>query len=189
MKRLFDFTASFCSILALSPLFFVVSILIKISSNGPVLYKQARTGLNGKIFYIYKFRSMKIHDESIYLQTQKNDSRITSIGSFIRRTSIDELPQLINIIRGEMSIVGPRPHAIQIDEKYKKKFPNYFDRYSVRPGLTGLAQISGYRGGDDYEHMNLRTIKDLEYIKERNFMYDLKIIILTIPSLFKKDIY
>ncbi len=189
MKRLFDFCSSIFVIFLMFPLFLIISILIKIETKGPVLYRQKRNGKNMKVFFMYKFRSMRLHDESIYIQTKEDDDRITNIGKFLRKTSLDELPQLINITKGEMSVVGPRPHAIAIDNKYQSKFNNYEKRYNVRPGLTGLAQINGFRGGDDFESMKKRTQFDLIYVANNSLAGDLLIILKTIPSLFNKGIY
>lgn len=189
MKRLFDILVSSFSLLFFSPIFLIIFLLVRFESKGSAIFKQVRNGKNMKTFHMYKFRSMKIHDESEYVQTKINDSRVTKIGSFLRKTSIDELPQLINILKGDMSLVGPRPHAIAIDDKYRSKFKNYEKRYNVKPGLTGLAQIKGFRGGDDFESMNKRTKYDLYYVENNSLLGDLVIIIKTIPSLFKKGIY
>ena len=189
MKRLFDIVSSSLVLIVLFPLLLIIATLIKIESKGPILYKQKRNGRNWNVFLMYKFRSMKLHDESIYVQTKKNDSRITRIGRFLRKTSLDELPQLINIIKGEMSVVGPRPHAPAFDDKFVQIIENYEKRYNVKPGLTGLAQIKGYRGGEDIEGMKMRAKYDLEYINRNNFLIDIKIILLTLPSLLKKGIY
>ena len=189
MKRLFDIVSSSLVLVVAAPLILIIAILIKIESKGPVLYKQLRNGENMNAFLMYKFRSMKLHDESVYIQTKENDTRITLIGKFLRKTSLDELPQLINIIRGEMSVVGPRPHALAIDKKFAPIIENYQKRYNVKPGLTGLAQIKGYRGGDDLKEMKMRTKYDLEYVDRNNFLIDIKIIFLTLPSLLNKGIY
>ena len=189
MKRLFDVLSSALVMIIIFPIALAICLLIKVESKGPIFYKQKRNGKNMKVFMMYKFRSMKLHDESTYEQTKENDPRITKIGKFLRKTSMDELPQLINIIRGEMSVVGPRPHALAIDNKYCSKFLNYERRYSVRPGLTGLAQIKGFRGGDDFESMKKRTEYDLMYVSNNSFSGDLIIILKTIPSLFRMGIY
>tara|TARA_X000000950_G_C13786282_1_gene607396 strand:+ start:644 stop:1213 length:570 start_codon:yes stop_codon:yes gene_type:complete len=189
MKRLFDVLSSALVMIIIMPIALIICVLIKAESKGPIFYKQKRNGKNMKAFMMYKFRSMKLHDETTYVQTEVNDPRITKIGKFLRKTSLDELPQLINIIRGEMSVVGPRPHALEIDNKYCSKFPNYKKRYSVKPGLTGLAQINGFRGGDDFESMKKRTEFDLVYMSKNSLIGDLIIIFKTIPSLFTKGIY
>lgn len=189
MKRLFDLVSSTLVLILTLPFTLIICAFIKLESRGPVLYRQTRNGKNMVVFSMYKFRSMKLHDESHYIQTKINDPRITKVGSFLRKTSLDELPQLINIIKGDMSVVGPRPHAIAIDDKYREKISNYEKRYEVSPGLTGLAQINGFRGGDDFESMKKRTEFDLIYINDNSLIMDLIIISKTIPSLFKKGIY
>ena len=189
MKRLFDITSSTLVLIITLPLTLIICICIKLESKGPIFYKQDRNGKNLIVFSMYKFRSMRSHDESFYIQTKVNDPRITKVGVLLRKTSLDELPQLINIIKGDMSVVGPRPHAIEIDNKYRTKISNYEKRYDVTPGLTGLAQINGFRGGDDLENMKKRTEFDLKYTEENSLIEDLIIIFKTIPSLFRKGIY
>lgn len=187
-KRIFDIVASLTGIVLLSPLFVIIFIAIKLDSPGPIFFSQKRNGLNGKIFKMYKFRSMVPDAEqrlkelehknevSGHMFKMKDDPRITRVGKFIRKTSIDELPQLFNVLKGDMSIVGPRPPIIKEVEKYD---PWHCLRLSVKPGLTGLWQISG-RNDIGFEEM-IRL--DLKYIRERNFWYDLKIILKTIPVL------
>ena len=157
----------------------MIYILVVTSSKGPGIYSQDRVGLNGKIFKMYKFRSMKIHDENEYVQTVKNDSRVTKIGKFIRRSSIDELPQLFNVLWGDMSLVGPRPAAIALNSKYRAIVKNFMSRHKVKPGMSGLAQIKGYRGGDDIEDVKKRLSFDLEYLSKWSLYLDLKILVLT----------
>lgn len=187
-KRAFDIVASLFGILLLSPVLVIVSIVIKLDSKGPVLFSQKRNGFKGKVFEMYKFRSMVTNAEAIlkdlehknevsgHMFKMKNDPRITKVGKFIRKTSIDELPQLFNVLKGDMSIVGPRPPIIREVQKYDS-WHNL--RLSVRPGLTGLWQVSG-RNNIGFEEM-IRL--DLKYIRERSFWYDLKIILKTIPVL------
>ena len=189
LKRYFDFFVSLMCILIFLPLMVVISLLIKFESRGPVFYTQNRSGLNGKNFKMIKFRSMKLHDESEYKQTTKHDDRITSIGKFIRKYSIDELPQLINVLKGDMSLVGPRPHAVEINQKYQDKIDKYMARHKVKPGMTGLAQIKGYRGGDDLDSMKKRTFYDLEYINKWSLFFDIKILAKTPFALFNDDIF
>ena len=179
LKRIGDFFISLFLIIALSPLLVLVSALVVSSSKGSAIYTQNRVGLNGKIFKMYKFRSMKIHDEIKYVQTVKNDTRITAIGKLIRRTSIDELPQLFNVLSGDMSLVGPRPVAIALNSKYCSNIKNFNSRHKVKPGMSGLAQINGYRGGDDNEHVKQRLTFDLEYISKWSLLLDLKILVIT----------
>ncbi|MFZ5986937.1 MAG: sugar transferase [Bacillota bacterium] len=187
-KRLFDIAASFAALVILSPLFIITAIVVKLNSRGPVFFAQERNGLRGKIFKMYKFRSMVVNAESLLKQLEgknevkgpmfkiKDDPRITRVGRFIRKTSIDELPQLLNILKGDMSFVGPRPPIAREVVKYGS-WHNL--RLSVRPGLTGLWQVSGRNDLGFDEMVNL----DLKYIRERSFIYDLKIILKTIPVL------
>ena len=189
MKRLIDFFGAFLIIVILMPVLLLVSVAIKFSSAGPIFFHQKRQGLNGQVFKMLKFRSMKLHDDSSYVQTQMNDTRITKIGGFLRKYSIDELPQLINVLRGDMSLVGPRPHALDINKKYKKTINKFMSRHKVRPGMTGLAQVKGYRGGDNLEDMKMRTFYDLKYINSWSLFLDIKILLKTIPALFEEKAY
>ncbi|HJV51813.1 MAG TPA: undecaprenyl-phosphate glucose phosphotransferase [Noviherbaspirillum sp.] len=182
-KEAFDRLFALAALVLLAPLFAVVAIAIKCSSPGPVFYRQERHGLNGRTFMIYKFRSMKIHQEAdsgTVTQATRHDSRITAIGHFIRRTSIDELPQFINVLKGEMSVVGPRPHAVQHNELYGELLEGYMQRHRVKPGITGWAQIHGLRGETDtVEKMAARVKFDIQYIQDWCFWLDLKIILWT----------
>jgi len=192
MKRIFDITFSLCALIILSPLFIIVAIAIKIDSKGPVFFIQKRCKFNGEVFNIYKFRSMvanapemqkeleKINEVKGAMFKSKKDPRVTRVGKFIRKTSIDELPQLINVLKGEMSIVGPRPPIVEETERYDKW---HYLRLSVKPGLTGLWQVKG-RSTVGFEEM---VRLDLKYIRERSFLYDLKIILKTLPVLFGDD--
>ena len=188
-KRLFDIIVSLFLIILLSPLFVFIYFMVIISSRGPGIYTQEREGQYGKKFKMYKFRSMKIHDETIYKQTSKADERITKIGKIIRKYSIDELPQLFNVLIGNMSLVGPRPHAIAINNKYKEQIIRFMFRHKVKPGMTGLAQIKGFRGGDNLDEMRSRTKYDIEYIETWSPFMDLKILANTIPAILKQDVY
>jgi putative colanic acid biosynthesis UDP-glucose lipid carrier transferase len=161
-------------------LFLTLAIIIKITSPGPVFFQQTRLGMNGKLIKIYKFRSMKNHIQNkCYLeQATRHDSRITPIGKFIRRTSLDELPQFFNVLKGEMSVVGPRPHALQHNELFKDKVSLYMQRHRVKPGITGWAQIHGLRGETDtQEKMERRVEFDIHYIRHWSLWMDLKIIL------------
>lgn len=191
-KRCFDILIAVGALIILSPLYIVTALLVKAESRGPVFFKQERTGLNGKIFLIYKFRSMRLHqnEAEIIKQASKNDARITKVGKFIRRASIDELPQFINVLLGDMSVVGPRPHAVSHDEYYASLIKNYADRQLVKPGITGLAQVNGYRGETDtLEKMKKRVAMDIEYIRGANLILDIKIVLLTPIRLFSKNAY
>jgi putative colanic acid biosynthesis UDP-glucose lipid carrier transferase len=179
LKELFDKIFALIALILLLPLFIVLAIAIKLSSPGPVFFRQPRLGLNGKRFDVYKFRSMKPHKEfnGKITQATRDDPRITPIGRFIRRTSLDELPQFINVLIGDMSVVGPRPHAIQHNNLYKNKVAMYMQRHRVKPGITGWAQINGCRGETDTdEKMQRRVAYDLQYIKNWSFWMDVKII-------------
>ena len=182
-KEIFDRAFALCVLLALSPLLLALAVLIKRSSPGPVLFRQPRLGLNGRRFHVYKFRSMKLHREhgDTVTQATRDDPRITPIGRFMRRTSLDELPQFLNVLRGEMSVVGPRPHALPHNDLYKDKLVMYMQRHRVKPGITGWAQIHGYRGETDTEEKMARRVSyDLHYIRHWSFWMDLKIILWTV---------
>jgi putative colanic acid biosynthesis UDP-glucose lipid carrier transferase len=178
LKELFDKAFALVALILLAPLFLVIAIAIKLSSPGPVFFKQPRLGLNGRQFSVYKFRSMKMHEEQGKVtQATKDDPRVTPIGHFLRRTSLDELPQFLNVLKGEMSVVGPRPHALQHNEIYKDLLELYMLRHRVKPGITGWAQIHGYRGETDtVEKMAKRVQFDLHYIQNWSLWMDLKII-------------
>lgn len=183
MKICYDYVIASIALVLLSPILLTIALLIKMTSEGPVLFEQYRQGINGKPFKIYKFRSMRLHEEKKgdLVQATAGDPRITTVGRFIRRTSLDELPQLINILKGEMSLVGPRPHAIQHNEIYKGRISYYLGRHRVKPGLTGLAQIHGFRGETDTDFkMEMRVKYDIEYIQNWSVFLDLKILFLTI---------
>ena len=161
----------------------VIGIAIKLTSRGPIMFRQQRYGWNGEVIWVYKFRSMVVHREADFQvsQASKNDKRVTPLGAFLRRTSLDELPQFINVLQGRMSIVGPRPHAVVHNEYYKDLVPGYMLRHKVKPGITGWAQISGFRGETDtIEKMEKRVACDLYYIENLSVWLDLKIIVLTV---------
>lgn len=181
IKDVFDRVFATVALILLLPLFIVVAVCIKTTSPGPVFFKQPRLGLNGKKFNVYKFRTMKVHQEhGRVTQATKNDPRITPIGGFLRRTSLDELPQFINVLLGDMSVVGPRPHALQHNEMYKDLLEMYMLRHRVKPGITGWAQIHGHRGETDtVDKMATRVQFDLHYIQNWSLGMDLRIIIWT----------
>ncbi|HVE08256.1 MAG TPA: undecaprenyl-phosphate glucose phosphotransferase [Paraburkholderia sp.] len=181
-KRVFDRLFALGALTALSPLMLVIALLVKLSSPGPVFFRQKRKGIDGHEFEIYKFRSMKMHKEEHGKVTQatRRDPRITPVGAFLRRTSLDELPQFINVLKGEMSVVGPRPHALEHDDIYKDLVRGYMHRYRIKPGITGWAQINGYRGETDrIEKMMGRVKLDLYYMQHWTFWLDMKIVVLT----------
>lgn len=181
IKDIFDRAFAIVALFLLLPLFIVIAILVKRSSPGPVFFKQPRLGLNGRKFNVYKFRTMKLHQEhGTVTQATKNDPRITPIGAFLRRTSLDELPQFINVLLGDMSVVGPRPHALQHNEMYKDLLETYMLRHRVKPGITGWAQIHGHRGETDtVDKMAARVEFDLHYIQHWSLWMDVRIIIWT----------
>jgi putative colanic acid biosynthesis UDP-glucose lipid carrier transferase len=171
------------------PLLLLIAILVKLSSPGPVIFKQRRYGLDGQEIGVYKFRTMTvIEDGASIRQASKTDSRITRIGGILRRTSLDELPQLINVLQGRMSLVGPRPHAVAHNEEYRKLIKGYMVRHKVLPGITGLAQVNGCRGETaQLEEMEARVNYDLDYLRRWTPMLDIKIILLTALKLFRDD--
>lgn len=186
LKGALDRSVALVSLVLLAPFFAVVALAIRIESRGPVFFRQPRGGQNGRAFYIFKFRSMAV-DASIQ-QATRNDPRVTRVGAFIRKTSIDELPQLINILRGDMSFVGPRPHAIAHDDAYASQVPEYSKRYLVKPGLTGWAQINRARGETEtVDKMARRVHLDIEYIRNWTFWLDLRILVLTPLALITSD--
>ena len=181
VKDSFDKVFSMVMLVLMTPLFIVIAIGIKWSSPGPVFFRQPRHGLNGRKFNVYKFRTMKLHDEhGTVIQATQHDARVTPLGHFLRRTSLDELPQFFNVLIGDMSVVGPRPHALQHNELYKDQVETYMLRHRVKPGITGWAQIHGYRGETDtLEKMAKRVQFDLYYIKNWSLWMDLQIILWT----------
>ena len=182
IKRAEDLVIGFLITLMISPLLIFVAIWVKLSSPGKVIFKQRRYGFNGEEIFVWKFRSMTVSEDGPNIpQAQKNDPRVTKFGEFLRRTSLDELPQFINVLQGRMSIVGPRPHAVAHNEYYRKLIPGYMLRHKVRPGITGWAQVSGWRGETDtLEKMQKRVEFDLAYIRDWSFWLDMKIIFMTI---------
>lgn len=183
-KRLFDVCFSLFVIIGLlSWMLPILALIIKLNSRGPVFFKQKRTGINNKTFYCYKFRSMCTNQQADTQQSRQGDIRITSIGHFLRRTSIDELPQFFNVLMGNMSIVGPRPHMLQHTDKYSALIDDYLIRHFVKPGITGWAQVNGYRGEtDELWKMEKRVKLDMEYVENWTFLWDLHIIWLTVFS-------
>lgn len=178
-KRAVDIAGAFCGLILISPLFLIVSVLIKATSRGPVIFSQERVGQHNRIFKMYKFRTMRIQEDSEEKKgwTTRDDPRVTKIGRLLRRTSIDELPQLFNILIGNMSLVGPRPERPQYVEKFREEIPRYMIKHQVRPGLTGWAQINGYRGDTS---IRKRIEYDIYYIENWSMGFDIKIMFLTI---------
>lgn len=182
LKRLEDIIVSSLILILIAPVLLTISCAVKISSPGPIIFRQTRYGIDGKPIVVWKFRTMNVmENDSSVLQATKNDVRITKLGRFLRRTSLDELPQFFNVLTGDMSIVGPRPHAVAHNEQYRSLIEGYMLRHKVKPGITGWAQINGWRGETDtLDKMKKRVEYDLEYIREWSILFDLKIIFLTI---------
>jgi putative colanic acid biosynthesis UDP-glucose lipid carrier transferase len=187
VKRAVDLVIAGTALILLLPLFLVTAVAIKLDSPGPIIFRQRRCGFNRRQFYILKFRTMFVQEDSATIvPAQPNDRRVTRVGNWLRRTSIDELPQLFNVLRGTMSIVGPRPHAVAHDNQFDKLVSNYAYRQHVNPGLTGWAQVNGYRG-------ELRTVADIEqrvkfdlwYIDNWSIAVDLKIIMMTVVEIMR----
>ena len=189
LKKAFDLLITlFILVFIASWLFPIIILFIKISSVGPIFFKQERTGLGNKTFWCYKFRTMKVNKLSNKLQATKNDPRITKIGNFLRKSNLDELPQLFNVIKGEMSLVGPRPHMLFHTDEYSSKIENYLARHFAKPGITGWAQVNGYRGETKELHqMESRIEYDIWYIENWSILLDIKIIFKTISSMIKGD--
>lgn len=188
IKRGFDLLVS-SLVLLFSPIVFLpIAIGVKLSSPGPVFFRQERTGYRGKSFQCLKFRSMRVNDKSDTLQATKDDPRTTRFGAFIRKTSLDELPQFINVFKGEMSIVGPRPHMVQQTHEYSELIDKYMLRHTIKPGITGWAQVNGYRGPtQELEKMEKRVELDVWYAENWNFMLDIKIMFLTIVNALRGE--
>lgn len=182
-KDLFDRLFAAAALLALAPVMIAIAIAVKLSSSGPVFFRQRRKGVDGRVFKIYKFRSMRVHEQKagVLEQAKRGDPRVTRVGAFLRRTSLDELPQFINVLRGEMSVVGPRPHAIEHDNLYQPIVQGYIHRYRIKPGITGWAQVNGFRGETErVEKMEQRVAHDLYYLRNWSFRLDMRIILATI---------
>ncbi|WP_150305039.1 undecaprenyl-phosphate glucose phosphotransferase [Pseudomonas saliphila] len=190
-KELLDRGVALLAIVALSPLLIGAAIAVKMSSPGPVLFRQPRHGWNGEIIHVMKFRSMRMHDDdTIVKQATRDDPRVTPVGKILRSTSIDELPQLFNVLRGEMSLVGPRPHAVTHNDYYSDKILAYMARHRIKPGITGLAQVTGHRGETEtIEKMQQRVEQDLAYINNWSLWLDIKILFRTPFTLFSRDVY
>lgn len=189
VKRATDIIIASIALLLLSPLFILIAVLVKLTSPGPVIFRQRRYGLDGEEIIVYKFRSMTVMEDGDQVQqARRGDNRLTRIGGFLRRMSLDELPQLINVLQGTMSLVGPRPHAVAHNEQYRKLIKGYMIRHKVRPGITGLAQVSGYRGETErLEEMQARVAYDIEYLRHWSILLDLKILWSTFLMLLRKE--
>lgn len=186
LKRAEDLVLGSLILLCILPVMAIIAIGVKLSSPGPVIFKQRRWGLNGEEIWVYKFRTMTVcEDGKEVKQAEPDDHRVTPFGAFLRRTSLDELPQFFNVILGSMSIVGPRPHAVAHNEFFRQHIPGYMLRHKVRPGITGWAQIHGFRGGSRIEDMKKRLEYDLDYLRRWSLWLDLKIIFYSIFLIFK----
>jgi putative colanic acid biosynthesis UDP-glucose lipid carrier transferase len=187
VKRAEDLVLASLILILVSPLLLFIALVVKLSSPGPMIFKQRRYGLDGHEIVVYKFRTMKVCEDGPEIcQATSHDHRVTPFGKFLRRTSLDELPQFFNVVKGTMSIVGPRPHAVAHNEYYRRLIPGYMLRHKVRPGLTGWAQINGWRGETEtLEKMEKRVEYDLDYLRRWSLWFDLKIILLTIFRGFK----
>jgi putative colanic acid biosynthesis UDP-glucose lipid carrier transferase len=177
-KRMEDLVIAGIILLLASPIMLAVALGIRFTSSGPIIFKQWRYGLNGEPFQVYKFRTMTLcEDGYTFEQATRNDPRVTPLGSFLRRTSLDELPQFFNVLQGRMSVVGPRPHPTAMNETYRKLVPGYMLRHKVKPGITGMAQVNGFRGETEtLEKIEKRLKYDLEYLRRWSLLLDLQII-------------
>jgi putative colanic acid biosynthesis UDP-glucose lipid carrier transferase len=192
LKQLEDACLAAIILVVFAPVMLLVALAVKLDSPGPVLFRQARHGWGGKTFHIWKFRSMYVNqpDGGSVRQASLGDPRITRVGAILRRTSLDELPQIVNVLRGEMSLVGPRPHAIQHDHEYAQQISHYFARHNIKPGMTGLAQVRGFRGETrKLEQMILRVESDIEYINHWSLWLDLAILIRTFKAFTGSSAY
>ena len=181
IKHVFDKLIALIALIVLSPLLVLISLLIKLDSRGPIVFKQNRNGLDNQTFKVWKFRTMRVMENGLQVtQAKKDDDRITRIGNYLRKSSIDELPQLVNVLLGDMAIVGPRPHPIALNDRFRPLIENYDKRCAMRPGLTGLAQINGHRGPTEtVEQMRNRIECDIQYIENWSLWSDIKIILAT----------
>ena len=189
IKTASDYVIALLVLFLASPLMIAIAMAIKLTSSGSVIFKQRRYGLDGREIIVYKFRTMRVSEDADHIrQATRNDDRVTKIGAFLRKYSLDELPQFINVLQGRMSVVGPRPHAVAHNEQYRPLIKGYMVRHKVNPGITGLAQVSGYRGETEtVDAMRDRVQYDLEYLRNWSLSLDLKIIFRTLRIMFKDD--
>ncbi|MFL6577382.1 MAG: undecaprenyl-phosphate glucose phosphotransferase [Povalibacter sp.] len=189
IKRLMDVTIAATALLLLSPVLLSIALAIKLTSPGPVFFRQRRYGLDGREIVIYKFRTMSVTEDAGWMdQARRDDPRVTTLGRYLRRWSLDEFPQLINVLQGRMSLVGPRPHAVAHNEEYRRLIRGYMARHKVPPGITGLAQVKGFRGETRrLDDMRGRVHYDLKYMSDWSLLLDLKILLMTIPRLLRTE--
>jgi lipopolysaccharide/colanic/teichoic acid biosynthesis glycosyltransferase len=189
-KRAMDILIAALLLLALAPVLIAVACCIRIESGGPALFRQRRGGRFGRTFSIYKFRTMVVMEDGERItQARHKDPRVTPLGAFLRKTSMDELPQLINVLKGEMSLVGPRPHAVAHDREFLERIPSYAQRFAMRPGITGLAQVRGFRGGTETnESLTGRVSADLEYIATWSLANDVRLLVATLRVPFDSSV-
>jgi putative colanic acid biosynthesis UDP-glucose lipid carrier transferase len=182
LKRLEDIVLSSVALVLAAPLMATIALGVRLSSPGPALFRQRRYGLDGRDIVVYKFRTMTVAEDgaSAFTAVKKGDSRVTRFGQLLRRTSLDELPQIINVLQGRMSLVGPRPHVVAMNEQFRKLIPGYMLRHKIKPGITGLAQVRGFRGGDDLDEMTNRISSDIEYLRHWTLGLDLLILARTV---------
>jgi exopolysaccharide biosynthesis polyprenyl glycosylphosphotransferase len=183
IKRAFDFVLSLIGIIVLSPVWIAIAIGVKLSSKGPILFHQKRVGRDGRVFHMRKFRTMKTGSETVAF-TAQNDPRVTPFGAFLRKTSLDEIPQLLNVLTGRMSLVGPRPEVPGLVEKFEKEIPRYFERHQVKSGITGWAQVNGLRGNTS---LHERVKYDIYYIENWSLLFDIKIILRTLLDILEHE--
>jgi putative colanic acid biosysnthesis UDP-glucose lipid carrier transferase len=193
LKRSFDLLLTGIGVVVIAPLLLLIALAVRLSGPGPIFYRQDRYGLDGKRFNCFKFRSMRVldsADQAVVKQATADDPRITPVGRFLRRWSLDELPQVFNVLLGDMSLVGPRPHAVQHNELYRKLIPGYMQRHAFKPGITGLAQVSGWRGETrNLSEMANRIDADLRYQRDWSLKLDIKILIKTFLRLRSGNAY
>ena len=190
VKWIEDITLALILLVFLTPILLIIGLLVRLDSPGPALFRQHRFGFNNEVFTVYKFRSMRTDQpkDTNVVQATRNDPRVTRLGRFLRRSSLDELPQILNVLKGQMSIVGPRPHAVPHNIMYGDIIDEYFARHNVKPGITGWAQVNGFRGETDTEEkMRKRVECDLYYVDNWSLMLDLKIILLTVARIWFQD--
>ena len=191
LKRAFDVVFSAGALVALAPVLAVIALAVRLESPGPALFRQRRYGLNGGSIVVYKFRSMRVLEDGAQVtQARRDDDRVTRVGRFLRRWSLDELPQFINVLQGRMSVVGPRPHAVAHNEQYRRLIGGYMLRHKVKPGITGWAQVNGLRGETDtLDKMRARIEYDLDYLRNWSLELDLRIVARTVVTVARADAY